>query len=340
MQNSFYESADRFFSQECSGSVIRSVEQGSADRAALWETMLSAGFADALVPESAEGAGLALVDIWPIVFCMGRHAVPLPYAHTLFARAWLNQAAKPIPEGTITFAPYQVQLSAGGLTARAVSFGFTADWVLVQHDDNVWLCPTAKAEVVRSGGYGSLDADLTWSTEVLKAAHLGRWNTPQFEHALALTLAVLIAGGTDRVFEMSLGHANQREQFGKPIGRFQALQQQISEMAELVFGARMAAEMACRSQSWAPIPMLAALAKAHTSQSVGKIVAVSHAVHGAIGVTHEYDLQLYTRRLNEWSRAGGGAAYWSQQLGKAILNSEQTTLDFCRTELFLEDVRA
>jgi hypothetical protein len=73
---------------------------------------------------------------------------------------------------------------------------------------------------------------------------------------------------------------------------------------------------------------------------VGKIVAVSHAVHGAIGVTHEYDLQLYTRRLNEWARAGGGAMYWSQQLGKAILDSKQTTLDFCRTELFLEDVRA
>ncbi|MCX7222405.1 MAG: acyl-CoA dehydrogenase, partial [Burkholderiales bacterium] len=113
MQNSFYESADRFFSQECGASVIRSVEQGSADRAALWEILLSAGFADALVPESADGAGLALVDIWPIVFCMGRHAVPLPYAHTLFARAWLDQAGTPVPEGTITFAPYQVQSTSG-----------------------------------------------------------------------------------------------------------------------------------------------------------------------------------------------------------------------------------
>jgi alkylation response protein AidB-like acyl-CoA dehydrogenase len=336
MQNSFYESADRFFSQECSASVIRSVEQGSADRAALWETLLSAGFADALVPESADGTGLALVDIWPIVFCMGRHAVPLPYAHTLFARAWLNQAGKPVPEGTITFAPYQVQSASGRLTAHAVSFGYVADWVLVQHDDNVWLCPLAKAEVARSGGHGSLDADLTWSAEVLKDAHLGSWSTPQFEHALALSLSVLIAGAADRVFEMTLAHANQREQFGKPIGRFQALQQQISEVAELVFGARMAAEMACRSQSWEPLPMLAALAKAHTSQAVSKIVSVSHAVHGAIGVTHEYDLQLYTRRLNEWSRAGGGAVHWSAQLGRAILASQQTTLDFCRTELFQE----
>ena len=338
MQNSFYESADRFFAQECTAAVIRSVEKNNTDRAALWQTMLSAGFADALVPENADGAGLALVDIWPIVFCMGRHAVPLPYAHTLFARAWLHQSTKSVPEGTVTFAPYQTQLASGQLTAHAVSFGYVADWVLVQHESNVWLCPTAKVDVARSGGHGSLDADLTWSADVLKDCHLGSWAKPQFEHALALSLAVLIAGAADRVFEMTLAHANQREQFGKPIGRFQALQQQISEVAELVFAARMAAEMACRSQTWEPLPMLAALAKTHTSQAVGKIVAVSHAVHGAIGVTHEYDLQLYTRRLNEWSRAGGGAVYWSQQLGQAILTSSQTTLDFCRTEFFQEDL--
>jgi hypothetical protein len=252
--------------------VIRSVEQGSADRAALWETLLSAGFADALVPESADGAGLALVDIWPIVFCMGRHAVPLPYAHTLFARAWLDQAGQPVPEGTITFAPYQVQSASGRLTAHAVSFGYVADWVLVQHDGNVWLCPVAKAEVARSGGHGSLDADLTWSAEVLKDSHLGSWSTPQFEHALALSLSVLIAGAADRVFEMTLAHANQREQFGKPIGRFQALQQQISEVAELVFGARMAAEMACRSQSWEPLPMLAASRLPAESQSAAALL--------------------------------------------------------------------
>jgi alkylation response protein AidB-like acyl-CoA dehydrogenase len=154
---------------------------------------------------------------------------------------------------------------------------------------------------------------------------------------MSLSVAVLIAGAADRVFEMTLAHANQREQFGKPIGRFQALQQQISEVAELVFGARMATEMACRSKDWQPTPMLSALAKAQTSQSVARVTAVAHAVHGAIGVTQEYDLQLFTRRLNEWARAGGGHAYWAQQLGQEVLSSKQITLDFIRSELFLED---
>lgn len=338
MQNSFYDSADRFFAQECTPAQLRLIEQGS-DPKPLWETLLSAGFADGLLPESAGGAGLTLNDAWPIMFCMGRHALPLPYAHTMLARAWLSQHAKAIPEGSVTFAPFQVALDHAGLTAHAVSFGLVAEWVLVQHGEQVWLLPAAEAIVTPSGGHGTLDANLTWSEAVVQRSQLGTWDEPQFRHLLALSVAVLIAGAADRVFEMTLAHANQREQFGKPIGRFQALQQQISEVAELVFGARMATEMACRSQDWQPTPMLAALAKSQTSQAVARVSAVAHAVHGAIGVTHEYDLQLFTRRLNEWARVGGGQSYWAEQLGREVLASKQNTLDFVRSELFLEAKR-
>ena len=335
MQNSFYDSADRFFAQECTPAHLRQIEQGS-DPKALWETLLSAGFVDGLVPESSGGAGLTLADAWPILFCMGRHALPLPYAHSMLARAWLSHHAKDIPEGSLTFAPFQVVTDGAGLTAHAVSFGLVADWVLVQEGKQVWLLPTADATVTPSGGHGTLDANLTWSAAMTQRSLLGQWETPQFRHLLALSVSVLIAGATDRVFEMMLAHANQREQFGKPIGRFQAVQQQISEVAELVFGVRMATEMACRSSDWQPTPMLAALAKTQASQAVARVTAVAHAVHGAIGVTQEYDLQLFTRRLNEWARVGGGQSFWAEQLGREVLLSKQMTVDFVRSELFLE----
>ena len=47
-------------------------------------------------------------------------------------------------------------------------------------------------------------------------------------------------------------------------------------------------------------------------------------------------LQLYTRRLNEWARAGGGAGYWSGVLGQQVLGAKSSALDFVRTELFAE----
>lgn len=346
MQNDFYDSAERLFGEVCTPAVIRQIEQGG-DASTLWASLSSVGFADALLPESANGAGLSLTEVWPMLFSMGRHALPLPYAQTVLARAWLQQAqqaqtvqsnvlAQGVSEGTITFAPYRVALGSAGLQAAGVSFGRTATWVLAQSDANVWLLPVSKAQSTPSGGNGSLDADLTWSAEVAAAALLGQFKAPQFRELLALSLSVLIAGAADRVFEMTLAWANQREQFGKPIGRFQALQQQISEVAEQVFGARMSAEMACRSVDWQPAPELVALAKAQTSQAVSRIVAVAHAVHGAIGVTQEFDLQLYTRRLNEWAKAGGGAGYWSAILGQQVLSSKHSALDFVRTRLFAE----
>ena len=346
MQNDFYDSAERLFGEVCTPAVIRQIEQG-ADTAALWSALSAVGFGDALLPENAGGAGLCLTEVWPLLFSMGRHAVPLPYAQTLLARAWLAQAgqerkglqqgsADTLPQGTITFAPFQVSQQATHLQAHSVSFGLTAEWVLAQSESNIWLLPVGTAHRTASGGHGSLEADLTWSSAQAQACLLGQWATPQFRELMALSFATLIAGAADRVFAMTLAWANQREQFGKPIGRFQAIQQQISEVAEQVFGARMSAEMACRSASWQPAASLAALAKAQTSQAVGRIVALAHAVHGAIGVTQEFDLQLYTRRLNEWAKAGGGAGYWSALLGQKVLATQGSALDFVRTELFAE----
>lgn len=335
MQSSFFDSADRLFAQECTPAHIRQIEAGG-DTSALWDALVFAGFSDALLPESADGANLTLSDIWPILFCMGRHVLPLPYAQTILARAWLHQQGQALPEGSITFAPFQVSANAAGLTARAVTFGRTAGWVLAQSEKQVWLLPVSDAQVTPTGAHGSLDADLHWTSEAAQSALLGDWSAQQFRELLAISLAVLIAGAADRVFEMTLAHANQRVQFGKPIGKFQALQQQISEMAELAFGARMASEMSCLSDSWKPAPLLAALAKYQASQAVSRVTAYSHAVHGAIGVTAEFDLQLYTRRMNEWSRAAGGANYWASVLGEQALQSGGSAVDFVRCDLFAE----
>jgi hypothetical protein len=55
-------------------------------------------------------------------------------------------------------------------------------------------------------------------------------------------------------------------------------------------------------------------------------------LHGAIGVTAEYDLQLYTRRLHEWRMADGSEAFWNRMVGNAVLAQQHGTFaDFART---------
>jgi|AntAceMinimDraft_1070359.scaffolds.fasta_scaffold00479_14 alkylation response protein AidB-like acyl-CoA dehydrogenase len=326
---------DRLLSETCSPAQIRQLEKNE-EHVAIWSALESSGFLDILVPESAGGAGLGWQDAWGVLFAAGRHAVPYPIAQTLFARACLAEGEHETPDGPIALATAVSHSADGVLTARLVQGGLLATHVLLQDHDTTYLLPANQATQEAVGGQGSFDAHLTWQGAVVTTSVIGRLPRETVSHGLALGLAVLIAGASDRILEMTLTYANDRVQFGKPIGRLQAVQQQITEMAERVYGIRMATQLGCQStsdQAWVPLPNTAALAKSQASAAAVRIANVAHAVHGAIGVTHEYDLQIYTRRLYEWNRAGGGAKYWAARLGRAALD-ENYLLDFVRKDLF------
>jgi len=74
----------------------------------------------------------------------------------------------------------------------------------------------------------------------------------------------------------------------------------------------------------------AAIAKARASEAALEVAALSHAIHGAIGFTAEYDLQLYTRRLHLWRQTAGAESYWHDQVGAATLKHQGMTLDILR----------
>ena len=150
----------------------------------------------------------------------------------------------------------------------------------------------------------------------------------------ALLYAGLLAGAMKRCFDLTMGYANERVQFGKPIGKFQAIQHQLSVMAEHVAAGQMAAESAFGAAGrWPSVPACA-VAKARTSEAAQLVAATAHAVHGAIGVTEEYDLQLFTRRLHEWRIDHGSEAHWHRALGRLLVESSHAlSVDFARTIL-------
>lgn len=150
--------------------------------------------------------------------------------------------------------------------------------------------------------------------------------------AAALLKAAQIAGAGDRVLAMSVAYANERVQFGKPIGRQQAVQQQLAVMAQDVVAVRIAVQQGA-ARRW-PSPESAAAAKAIASAAAARIANAAHAVHGAIGISAEYDLQLYTRRLHQWRLDGGAESFWNRRLGAAVLASHDSALDWVRGQLF------
>jgi acyl-CoA dehydrogenase len=92
----------------------------------------------------------------------------------------------------------------------------------------------------------------------------------------------------------------------------------------------MSANLACSSSGYAPSLQGTAIAKSYASEAAARAAAIVHAVHGAIGITTEHDLNLYTRRLHAWRRAFGAESYWQEALGAQWLDDDTSALDFVR----------
>ncbi|MFY8196416.1 MAG: acyl-CoA dehydrogenase family protein [Novosphingobium sp.] len=299
--------------------VVRAIEHGgSAD--ALWDEIAQSGFLDALVAEEHGGAGLSLGDVEPLIEAIGARAVPLPVAETMVARALLASAEVTAPEGPVALVTS---------LAQPVPCGSVAQAALVDCGDALVLCRMAQLSPAPTGVTYSLAARISGKPQgqTLPRPAAGL-------RAIAAVLrAALIAGAAARLCDVTTAYASERVQFGKPIGRQQSLQQMLAVMAEDMVACRIAAQLGA-SQGIAVSLATAATAKITTSAAAPRIAASAHAVHGAIGISEEYDLQLLTRRLHEWRTADGSEGYWSKVLGQQRLAANVTSVDWMRQAVF------
>lgn len=163
----------------------------------------------------------------------------------------------------------------------------------------------------------------------------------------AAVLAAQMVGALQRVLEMTLNHANERQQFGRSLGKFQAIQHQLALMAEHTLAARMAAQIGCagffalgleNAAGGADVAaaaqadrLRAGIAKARASEAVVVVTDLAHSIHGAMGFTEAVDLQLFTRRLHLWRQTAGSESYWQRQVGEVLVGQHAgTALDALR----------
>lgn len=130
--------------------------------------------------------------------------------------------------------------------------------------------------------------------------------------------SMAIAGALERVLTMTVAYANERSQFGRPIGKFQAIQQNLAVMAGQAAAARAAGDIAVDAVVRGGDPLLVATAKIRSGEAAGIVAGIAHQVHGAMGFTHEHSLHLFTKRLWSWRDEFGGEAEWSRRLGQAV----------------------
>ncbi|HEX3410975.1 MAG TPA: acyl-CoA dehydrogenase family protein, partial [Stellaceae bacterium] len=137
----------------------------------------------------------------------------------------------------------------------------------------------------------------------------------------ALFRAAQMAGAMEAALALSTRYANDRVQFGRPVAKFQAIQQQLALLAEQAAAASVAVESAAIAVAAnRPSSALAvAAAKIRAGEAAGKVAEIAHQVHGAIGFTHEHSLHSLTRRLWSWRDEFGTETHWSHELGRAVM---------------------
>ncbi|HAM00702.1 MAG TPA: acyl-CoA dehydrogenase [Acidimicrobiaceae bacterium] len=138
------------------------------------------------------------------------------------------------------------------------------------------------------------------------------------DHA-AVAGCAYAAGLARRALELSVRHAQERRQFGRPIGAFQAVAHRCADMEADVEAMRLLALQAAWALDHVGAPALeVGAAKAYTNEALRRVFGHAHQIHGALGFSMEHDLQLFTRRAKAVELSWGSVDRHRERVAQAM----------------------
>lgn len=332
------EQIDRLLGQHVNKDVLVRSERGEWQDD-LWQVVSEAGVPYAMVAEASGGLGLAAGEVMKLIRRMGYSALPLPLAETMVANYLLTEAGGSLLDGpatlmsavnndgiAITFGNAGATLNGvirhvpwGGDVGHVVTFarGRGGEGYLLHLKRDM----IAVSRRRRNVAYEPRD-DLKFDgvhlppEAVLKAPAALR-DAGLLPYIAAIRIQQMV-GGMERALDFALTYANERVQFGRPIGKFQAVQHMLAVAAGHFAAASATADAVAESNGFATDLFPIAVAKSRCGDAAGHVAATCHQVHGAMGFTHEHSLHFTTRRLWSWRDEGGSESYWDEWLGRKI----------------------
>jgi len=333
------DSAKRIFADHNTRATGEAAENGTWP-ARLWEEIEAAGLSAAARSTDRGGVDTDFADVAALVRVAGRMAVPLPLAETFLAEQLLAAAGLASADGPATVGPVlpgdAPELTKDGASWRLDGTLHRVPWardagtlvVLAKHG-NRWATvrideprryvtrPAANVareprDTVRFDNL-SVDAD--------RVSLEGSFKADQLLERGAFFRCLQMAGALEEVLELTVRYANERVQFGKPIGKFQAVQHQAAVLASHAAASSAAAHgalEALRRSQGTEIALEVMLAKIRIGEASGIAAAIAHQVHGAMGFTYEHVLHRSTRRLWSWRDEFGAEAHWAEQAGRLV----------------------
>ena len=156
----------------------------------------------------------------------------------------------------------------------------------------------------------------------------------------ALLRSAQMAGAAQALLERSVQYCGERKQFGRHLGRFQAVQQQLAELAGFAACMQAASQRAFAEVQRRGMPageddpawLAVAVAKCRCSELAHPVTLITHGVHGAIGFTEEFGLQYFSLPLWRWRAEYGRRSDWALAIGRRAIarGAEATWKDLAR----------
>ena len=302
---------------------------GSGFDAALWQTLDETGLARLTLPADAGGGAATFADAAVVLDAAGAHAARVPLVETDLQAGWLlHTAGIALPDGPLTLAAGDLDidrtLARAAGTLHRVPWARAAAGVVLLAGDHVLLFDRAGLTVTDGANLAEEPRDRLTVDGAITASSVGEHVGAELRLRGALGRACLLAGAARGALTRSVRYAGERVQFGRPIGRFQAVQQQLALAAAEVAAASAAARSAAAAADTdgvlaARLPIAAA--KSRTSEAAGAVARIAHQVHGAMGFTREHDLRLVTTRLWAWRDEDGSEAEWNGVVGGMALDA-------------------
>lgn len=280
--------------------------------------------------EEFGGANGDISDLFAICEVVGYYAVPAPVVEHMLAN-WVIEMMGLTPSHSLTTIFLQDEhallLSAGKVsgTLQRVPWARVAkQLVTVTHEGTtpyLSMLDLTKATTQSSTNLAAEPRDCVIFDEVAPLSKIEISLTEVVKIIEIATAAKLstMNGALQKAFQLTVRYTKERQQFDRPLHRFQLVQQHIALLA----GEAAMADTATENMAAALLSNSAgdevALAAIRIEEACRLVTSSAHQVHAAIGVTFEHSLQHYTRRLWAWRDEGFRAHYWQQMLASRLL---------------------
>ncbi|MEO7447976.1 MAG: acyl-CoA dehydrogenase family protein [Humibacillus sp.] len=287
----------------------------------LWARLEQLGLTRLTGSPERGGSGGSWADAAALLGLAAGAAAPVPLAeHDLLAGWLLEEAGLPGDGGLRTVCRPDPSGVALNVTWAREATHVVALW----EDGDEWRVADVPADRLRLTERRNIAGEPSDTVEfdivdlesgVVVPAGVGE----QFHLRGALARSAQVVGAMERIVEVVLRHVAERSQFGRPIGRFQAVQHLVSDIASETALARAATDAAvarASSTDWSDPGMLFAVgvAKSCVGHGASVVVRGSHQVLGAIGTTLEHELHTLTRPILARRSEYGSLHEWDETL--------------------------